>query len=204
MRRLLIALVIGASVWVCALGGATSAQAPAKAAAPTATQTSPPTRFGIGREARPAEIAAWDIDIMPDGTGLPPGRGTPSEGATIFASRCAGCHGKTGKEGPNDVLVGREPRDGFPFSQEPALPHTIGNYWPYATTVFDYVRRAMPPDAPGSLNDTEVYSLTAFLLHANELIPADAVIDATTLPKVAMPARDHFVPDTRGQTKPRR
>ena len=204
MSRPRIALVLAVSVWVGALGGATSAQAPAKAATPTATQTPLSPRFGIGREAKPEEIAAWDIDIMPDGTGLPPGRGTPSEGATIFASRCAGCHGKTGKEGPNDVLVGREPRDGFPFSQEPTPPHTIGNYWPYATTVFDYIRRAMPPDAPGSLNDTEVYSLTAFLLHANELIPADAVIDATTLPKVAMPARDHFVPDTRGHTKPRR
>lgn len=195
------ALLLGASVWVCALSGA-RAQAPVRPAAATPAQRSLPTRLGIGRAATPAEIAAWDIDIMPDGTGLPPGRGTPLEGATIFASRCAGCHGKTGKEGPNDVLVGREPRDGFPFSQDPTLPHTIGNYWPYATTVFDYVRRAMPADAPGSLTDTEVYSLTAFLLHANELIPGDAIIDATTLPKVVMPARDRFVPDTR-HAKPR-
>ncbi|HEX7794193.1 MAG TPA: cytochrome c [Vicinamibacterales bacterium] len=195
------ALLLAASVWVCALSGV-FAQAPVKSAAATSAQTRP-ARLGIGRAATSAEIAAWDTDIMPDGTGLPPGRGTPLEGATIFASRCAGCHGKTGKEGPNDVLVGREPRDGFPFSQDPALPHTIGNYWPYATTVFDYVRRAMPPDAPGSLSDTEVYSLTAFLLHANELVPEDAIIDATTLPKVAMPARDRFVPDTRTQRKPR-
>jgi len=191
------ALLLAASVWVCALGGA-GAQTPSRSVTAAPQQSPLPPRLGIGRAATPAEIAAWDIDIMPDGTGLPPGRGTPSEGATIFASRCAGCHGKTGKEGPNDVLVGREPRDGFPFSQDPTLPHTIGNYWPYATTVFDYVRRAMPPDAPGSLTDTEVYSLTAFLLHANELIPADAIIDATTLPKVAMPARERFVPDTRG------
>jgi S-disulfanyl-L-cysteine oxidoreductase SoxD len=196
------ALLLATSVWVCALSGA-RAQAPARSAAAKPTQTPLPARLGIGRAATPAEIAAWDIDIMPDGTGLPPGRGTALQGATIFASRCAGCHGKTGKEGPNDVLVGREPRDGFPFSQDPTLPHTIGNYWPYATTVFDYIRRAMPPDAPGSLTDTEVYSLTAFLLHANELILPDAVIDATTLPKVAMPARDRFVPDTRPHTKPR-
>src|SRR6476661_1020597 len=200
MRRPLIALALAASVWVCALGGVTTAQAPAKAAAPTVTQTSPPTRFGIGREAKPAEIAAWDIDIMPDGTGLPPGRGTPPEGATIFASKCASCHGKTGKEGPNDVLVGREPRTGFPFSQDPKLPHTIGNYWPYATTVFDYVRRSMPATAPGSLTDDEVFALTAFLLNANELIPAEAVMDRTTLPKVHMPARQYFTPDTRTQT----
>jgi S-disulfanyl-L-cysteine oxidoreductase SoxD len=191
------ALLLAASVWVCALGGV-RAQTPSRPVTAAPQQSPLPPRLGIGRAATPAEIAAWDIDIMPDGTGLPPGRGTPSEGATIFASRCAGCHGKTGKEGPNDVLVGREPRDGFPFSQDPKLPHTIGNYWPYATTVFDYVRRAMPPDAPGSLTDTEVYSLTAFLLHANELIPPDAIIDATTLPKVAMPARERFVPDTRG------
>ena len=92
---------------------------------------------------------------------------------------------------------------GFPFSQDPKLAHTIGNYWPYATTVFDYVRRAMPPAAPGSLTDAQVYSLTAFLLHQNELIAADAVMDKTTLPKVVMPAREHFVPDTRGQAKPK-
>ena len=202
MKPARTALLLAASVWVCSLGGA-RAQTPSRSVAASPKQSPLPPRLGIGRAATPAEIAAWDIDIMPDGTGLPPGRGTPWEGATIFASRCAGCHGKTGKEGPNDVLVGREPRDGFPFSQDPTLPHTIGNYWPYATTVFDYVRRAMPPDAPGSLTDTEVYSLTAFLLHANELIPEDAIIDATTLPKVAMPARDRFVPDTR-QTKPRR
>lgn len=159
-----------------------------------------PARFGFGRPATPAEIAAIDIDIRPDGAGLPEGRGTAAEGATIFASKCASCHGKTGKEGPNDVLVGRDPRSGFPFSQDPRLPHTIGNYWPYATTVFDYVRRAMPPTAPGSLTDAEVFALTAFLLHANDLIPADAVMDRTTLPKVQMPARQYFTPDTRTQT----
>lgn len=95
------------------------------------------------------------------------------------------------------MLVGAQPREGFPFSRNPAIPHTIGNYWPYATTVFDYIRRAMPPDAPGSLTDSDVYNLTAFLLNANELIAADAVIDATTLPRVTMPAREHFVPDRR-------
>ena len=162
--------------------------------------------MGIGRPATPQEIARLDIDVMPDGTGLPPGRGTPAEGAAIYASKCAACHGETGREGPNDVLVGREPREGFPFAQNPKLAHTIGNYWPYATTVFDYVRRAMPPMAPGSLTDDEVYALTAFLLNANELVANDAVMDRSTLPAVKMPAREHFVPDTRDQTarKPRR
>lgn len=158
-----------------------------------------PARFGIGRPATPQEIAALDIDIMPDGTGLPAGRGTPAEGAALYASKCAQCHGPTGTEGPNDILVGREPRTGFPFALNPKLPHTIGNYWPYATTVFDYVRRAMPPTAPGSLSDDEVYALTAFLLHKNDLIAADAVMDKTTLAGVVMPARQYFVPDQRRQ-----
>jgi len=164
-------------------------------AALAAAQT--PTTFGIGRPATPSEIAAWDIDVGPDGVGLPPGRGTAGDGAPIFAAKCAGCHGKTGKEGPNDVLVGRIPNDEFTFARDPKAPKTIGSYWPYATTVFDYIRRAMPPDKPGSLKDEEVYNLTAFLLAQNELIAQDAVIDATSLPKVKMPARDHFKPDTR-------
>lgn len=198
-------LVSGGAARGLAIGAAVVAMT---AAAAAQTSTNPPARFGIGRPATPQEIAAIDIDIMPDGRGLPPGRGTSADGAAIYAAKCAQCHGKTGREGPNDILVGREPRTGFPFSQDPTLPHTIGNYWPYATTVFDYVRRAMPPTAPGSLSDDEVYALTAFLLHANELIAADAVMDRTTLAAVKMPAREHFVPDARNQSakplKPKR
>ena len=171
-------------------------------AAVSAAQT--PARFGIGRPATPEEIAARDIDIGPDGAGLPPGRGTAADGAPIYAARCAGCHGKTGKEGPNDVLVGRLPGDEFTFARDPKAPKTIGSYWPYATTVFDYIRRAMPPDKPGSLKDEEVYNLTAYLLALNDLIPADAVIDAASLPRVTMPSRDHFVPDPRTTPQPAR
>jgi S-disulfanyl-L-cysteine oxidoreductase SoxD len=167
------------------------------------TAVARPPSFGIGRAATAAEIAAWDIDVGPDGVGLPPGRGTPAEGATIYAARCAGCHGKSGREGPNDVLVGRVEGEGFPFARDVRLPRTIGNYWPYATTVFDYVRRAMPPDAPGSLSDNEVYALVAHLLAWNGLVSSDAVIDAASLPKVQMPARSRFVPDTRGAAKGR-
>jgi cytochrome c len=174
----------------------------AKPAAPAKATTKEPAVFGIGRPASPAEIAAWDIDVGPDGVGLPPGRGTPAEGAPIYAARCAACHGKTGKEGPNDVLVGRLPGDAFTFARDPRAPKTIGSYWPYATTLFDYIRRAMPPDQPGSLGDEEVYGLVAYLLSLNELIAADAVIDAASLPKVAMPAHDHFVPDSRGGPTP--
>ena len=157
-----------------------------------------PKTFGIGRAATPAEIAAEDIDIGPDGAGLPPGKGTAADGAVVYAAKCAQCHGKTGKEGPNDVLVGRGP---FPSGSDTTSRRTIGNYWPYATTVFDYIRRAMPSPAPGSLKDDEVYGLTAFLLAQNELIPADAVMDAKSLPKVVMPARDKFVPDSRNEKK---
>jgi hypothetical protein len=179
---------------------------PPSAAGPGNPGAKAPTTFGIGRPATPAEIAALDIDVGPDGAGLPPGRGTAADGAPIYAARCASCHGKTGKEGPNDVLVGRLPGDAFPFATDPRAPKTIGSYWPYATTVFDYIRRAMPTDQPGSLRDDEVYNLVAFLLASNELIPQDAVIDAASLPKVKMPAREHFVPDTRGtvKTPPRR
>ena len=166
-----------------------------------APQPKMPERFGIGRAATPDEIKAWDIDVGPDGVGLPPGGGTPGDGTALYAAKCSGCHGKTGREGPNDRLVGRLPNDAFPFGREGNVPHTIGNYWPYATTVFDYIRRAMPPDAPNSLSDGEVYNLVAFLLVQNQLVPADAVIDAASLPKVKMPARDRFVPDTRGRPK---
>lgn len=176
---------------------------PARAGAGSQGKSGPQGPLGIGRPATPAEIAAWDIDIGPDGAGLPPGRGTAAEGASIYAARCAGCHGKTGREGPNDVLVGRVAGDAFPFARDPKLPHTIGNYWPYATTVFDYIRRAMPPDAPGSLTDNEVYALVAVLLAWNAVVPENAVMDAATLPKVRMPARDRFVPDTRGSAKPK-
>jgi cytochrome c len=150
------------------------------------------------RPATAAEVAAWDIDVNPDGKGLPAGRGTYAEGAAIFAQKCASCHGARGEGmGPYPRLVGREPRAGFPFGQDLRYVKTIGNYWPYATTVYDYVHRAMPLTAPGSLKPNEVYSLTAFLLAENEIIPRDAVIDAKTLPRVRMPARDHFVVDDR-------
>ena len=201
MKLTMIALFVSA---FCAIGVATAqpAKAPAKTTA-TESAAKKPVTFGIGRAATPAEIAALDIDVGPDGVGLPPGRGTAADGAPIYAARCASCHGKTGKEGPNDVLVGRLAGDAFPFAKDPRAPKTIGSYWPYATTVFDYIRRAMPPDKPGSLGDEEVYGLVAYLLSLNELIPADAVIDATSLPKVKMPAHDHFVPDTRGKPKPK-
>jgi S-disulfanyl-L-cysteine oxidoreductase SoxD len=142
--------------------------------------------FGIGRVPSEAEIKARDIAVGPDGEGLPPGRGTVSVGEQVYQAKCMACHGPTGTEGPMDTLVGE------------TLPvKTIGSFWPYATTVFDYIRRAQPFNQPGSLTDDEVYALTAWLLFRNQIITADQVIDAETLPHVRMPNRNGFVPDPR-------
>jgi cytochrome c len=145
--------------------------------------------FGFGRPATPKEIAAIDIAIRPDGKGLPTGSGTVRTGRAIYAVKCAACHGKTGVEGPYMRLVG-------PMG-DTTKAKTIGNYWPYATTLFDYTRRAMPYNAPGSLSSDEVYSLTAFLLAANRVIDSTMVMDASNLPGVEMPAKKLFIPDER-------
>jgi len=159
-----------------------------------------PDRFGYGRTATAAEIAALDIDVGPDGSGLPPGQGSVAAGTGVYAAQCASCHGPLGEgvPGVGTQLVGRAPIDSTGWNR------TIGNYWPFAPTIFDYIRRSMPFDRPGSLTDDQVYALTAYLLHLNEIIPADAVLDARTLPQVIMPARDRFVPDDRdGSTRVR-
>jgi cytochrome c len=155
-------------------------------------------RFGFGTDATPERVALWNHDVRPDGTGLPPGRGSVEEGVMVFRTRCAACHGATGVEGPNDRLVGREPRD-FSFGTDKALlkKRTVGNYWPYATTLFDYITRAMPQNAPGSLTADETYAVIAWILHRNGILDADAVMDARALPRVVMPAHDRFVPDDR-------
>ena len=164
-----------------------------------------PESFGFGRAATAEEIAAWDIDVMPDGTGLPEGEGTAASGAPIYARQCAVCHGQSGEGGIADRLVGYTPETTPPFGPRyeewrgdgPDVPYSIGNYWPYATTLFDYIRRAMPSDAPGTLEADQVYGLVAWILAENGLIGADDVMNATTLPAVEMPARDIFVPQER-------
>jgi len=142
----------------------------------------------LGRPATPAEIAGWDISIPPDGTGLPPGSGTPDQGAVVYAQKCQSCHGEKGAGKPNDQLVGGQ---GTLASKSPV--RTIGSYWPYATTVFDYVRRAMPYTQSQSLSNDEVYAVTAYLLHLNGIIGAQDVMNAQTLPQVKMPNRDNFM-----------
>ena len=145
-------------------------------------------RYGIGRPATEAEIAGWDIDVSPDGTGLPAGRGSVRDGAGLYAERCAACHGAHGEGKPMDRLAGGI---GTIFSAKPQK--TVGSFWPYATTLFDYVRRAMPLNAPQSLTPDQVYAVSAYILFLNGLVPRDAVLDAATLPKIAMPNRGNFV-----------
>ena len=162
-----------------------------------------PERLGVGRAATRAEIAAWDRDVDAAGHGLPPGRGTPAAGERLYATRCAACHGARGEGvGPFPRLVQRAAADpatgdAFPFDRDPSVPKTVGNYWPYATTLFDYVRHAMPYDRPGSLTADETYALVAYLLAENGVVTRTAVMDARTLPKVELPGRRHFVPDDR-------
>jgi len=142
----------------------------------------------LGRVATPAEVAGWDVSIAPDGRGLPPGRGTSSQGAIVYQQKCQNCHGEKGAGQPNDRLVGGH---GTLASKTPV--RTIGSYWPYATTVFDYVRRAMPYSQSHSLSDDDVYAVTAYLLHLNEIIAETDVMDAQALPRVKMPNRDNFI-----------
>ena len=157
-----------------------------------------PERLGLGSAATPASLARVDIDVNPAGAGLPAGDGDAARGATVYAAKCASCHGARGEgQASYPRLIGTEPRAGFHFGTDAKVPKTIGNYWPYATTLYDYVHRAMPLTAPGSLSPTEVYSLVAFLLAQNNVIPGNAVMNASTLPKVQMPARAHFVLDDR-------
>jgi cytochrome c len=146
----------------------------------------------LGRPIAPADVAAWDISIQSDGTGLPPGAGTPATGARIYTEKCAQCHGPEGRGGvaggPATPLAG-----GGPITDISASMKTIANFWPYATTLFDYIRRAMPWQQPMTLANDEVYALTAYILALNKLIGENDTMNAETLPKVRMPNRDGFI-----------
>jgi cytochrome c len=141
----------------------------------------------VGRPPSPEELQRLGTAIMPDGRGLPAGRGTAVEGRTIYMARCASCHGANGTGGPNDPLVGGR------GSLATARPmKTVGSFWPYATTLWDYINRAMPYDHPGTLSAHEVYAVTAHVLHLNGVIGERDVMTAETLPKVRMPNREGF------------
>jgi mono/diheme cytochrome c family protein len=178
---LLVGMVVSAVLFLPAL------------AAAQAVQPAPSPPFGFGRPASPADIQPIDIDVRPDGQGLPPGGGTAADGEPIFAARCAGCHGASGEGTP----AGPRLVDPAPFQAGVNQP-TIGNYWPYATTVWDYIHRAMPFDSPGSLSSDEVYALTAYMLAQNGVIGQADRMDARTLPAVKMPNLANFTaPDPR-------
>jgi cytochrome c len=153
-------------------------------------------RYGIGRLATPAEIAGWNIDIGRDGSNLPAGKGSVERGRVVFAEQCAACHGAEGQGGLGDRLVG-----GQNTLATPKPVRTVGSYWPYAPTLFDYIRRAMPQNAPQSLSNEDVYAVSAYVLHLNGLVQADAVLDAKALAAVTMPNRDAFVADPRPDVK---
>lgn len=149
-------------------------------------------RYGIGRAATQAEIAAWNIDIDREGRKLPPGSGSVAQGRAVFEAQCAACHGVHGEGGVGDPLVGGQ---GTLASAKPLK--TVGSFWPYAPTLFDYIRRAMPMNAPESLSTNDVYAVSAYILNLNGLVPDGAVLDAHALAAVRMPNRDGFVPDPR-------
>jgi cytochrome c len=138
---------------------------------------------GLGKPVSEADLALWDMSVGPDGKGLPPGSGTPAQGAAIFAQKCEVCHGKGGYGGSNSQLASP------PEKQD----RTMATYVPHATTIFDFTRRAMPWPQPKSLTNDEVYALTAYILVLNKIIGENDVMNAQTLPQVKMPNRDGFV-----------
>jgi cytochrome c len=148
--------------------------------------------FGLGHTARTDAVNAIDIEVLPDGQGLPPGSGAADAGRAVYVAHCSACHGPTGTEGPNDVLVGGQ------GSLTTARPlKTVGSFWPYATTLWDYINRAMPFGEPRSLSADDVYAVTAYVLFLNGIIPEHQVLSQTTLASVKMPNRNGFIPDNR-------
>jgi cytochrome c len=161
-----------------------------------ATPAQSQSTYGIGRTATAAEIAGWNIDIDRDGYNLPSGSGNVNRGREVFDQQCAACHGAQGEGGVGDRLVG-----GQSTLATPNPVKTVGSYWPYTPTLFDYIRRAMPQNAPQSLSNEEVYAVSAYILHLNGLLPAEATLDAKSLSAIKMPNRDMFVGESRPDVK---
>ena len=161
-----------------------------------ATSAQAQSPYGIGRAAAPAEIAGWNIDIDRYGNKLPPGSGSVDHGREVFDQQCAACHGAKGEGGVGDRLVGGQ---GTLATPDPVK--TVDSYWPYAPTLFDYIRRAMPQNAPESLSNDDVYAVSAYILHLNGLLPAEATLDAKTMSAIKMPNRKMFGGDPRPDVK---
>jgi S-disulfanyl-L-cysteine oxidoreductase SoxD len=159
----------------------------ALAVAPAGAQTAQSP--GLGKPIAEADIKGWDIAILPDGSNLPAGSGTPAEGAKVYAEKCVACHGEGGKGGKNGPLISDLPLEGRGIEAF----KTIKNFWANSTTLFDYIRRAMPWPSPRTLKDDEVYALTAFILAGNKIIGEGDTMNAQTLPQVKMPNRDNFI-----------
>jgi hypothetical protein len=148
---------------------------------------------GVGKPATADEVRARDITVFPDGRGLPAGHGTAERGRVVYEAKCASCHGERGQgSGDFPAIAG-----GLGTLTGPEPNPTVGSYWPYATTLWDYVHRAMPYQSPGSLTSDQVYSVTAYILYMNKIIEEHAELNSKTLPKVKMPNRNGFVPDPR-------
>jgi S-disulfanyl-L-cysteine oxidoreductase SoxD len=162
----------------------------------SATSAQAEGAYGIGRPATAAEIAGWNIDVDRHGGNLPPGSGGVSRGQAVFDQQCAACHGTKGEGGLGDQLVG-----GQGTLATPNPVRTVGSYWPYAPTLFDYIRRAMPQNAPESLSNEDVYAVSAYILNLNGLLSTDAVLDANSLSAIKMPNRNMFVGDPRPDVK---
>jgi cytochrome c len=158
----------------------------------------PPARYGFGHPVDSARLAVMNVDVDTAGHGLPAGAGTPTQGAGVYAQKCAVCHGASGEgQATYPKLIGPAAPPGFAFASDPKIPKTIGNYWPYATTLYDYIHRAMPLTAPGSLTPDQTYAVTAFLLSREGIIPPGTTLDAKSLAAIQMPAKSHFVVDDR-------
>ena len=152
-------------------------------------------KYAVGRAPSAEELKAWDVSVGPRGRELPPGEGTVKDGKDVYTRKCQRCHGEGGKGGDEGPLAG-----GNGTLATPKPLKTVGSYWPYATTLFDYVRRAMPFKNPGTMTDAQVYAVTAYVLQLNGIIGETDVMNARTLPRVRMPNRDGFVPDPRPDT----
>jgi cytochrome c len=180
-ERAFIAAVLASLVASCATpqGGELASAAP----------------YNLGTALAERDLAGWNIDVAVDGTGLPPGGGSVAQGKAVYDAKCVACHGAKGEGNPATRLVGGSVKP-------PAVVKTVGSFWPYATTLYDYINRAMPWDNPQSLTADEVYAVSAYVLHLNGIVPDSTVLDAASLPKVRMPNRDGFTaPDPRPDTR---